>query len=229
MEISKGTSLTELDYVAYKVGSSNVFANVEAIHAKSPNADLHTGSIVEETTRKSGASSIISLISRDLMDLNRPRGRFNYPAVDEYRSVINEILVQKNLIDPSSKLKQPFLHISLHGMQNDWKRDLEIGTGYGHYCSTSVKNWFVNKVSEVTENYGVDDLFPGYTFRSVLRDGDLYTATDFIGFGPHYHAIQLEVSRAWRENYPEFLTSFLLNLVVTFQEEFAQQPSPIID
>jgi N-formylglutamate amidohydrolase len=228
-EIRKVKGLTELEYIAYKIGNPDAFANVEAIHAKSPNADLHTGNIAEETARQSGASLILSLISRDQMDLNRPRGRFNYPAVDEYRSIINEILVQKNLTDYNNKLKQPFLHISLHGMQNDWERDLEIGTGYGHYCSPSVKNWFVKKVAAVTDNYGVDDLFPGYTFRSVLRDGDLYSATDFIGFGPHYHAIQLEVSRTWRENHPEFLAAFLSNLVSTFQKEVVHQPSPIID
>lgn len=228
-EIRKAEDLSELNYIAYKSGKSHLFANIEAIHAKSPNADLHTGNIVEEVAHLSGASVIRSLISRDVMDLNRPRGRFNYSAVDEYRSTISKILLQKQIVDHNHKLTQPFLHISLHGMQDEWQRDLEIGTGYGHYCSPKVKRWFVNKVSEATNNYGVDDLFPGYTFRSVLRDGDLYSATDFIGFGPNYQAIQLEVSREWRENHSEFLTSFLANVISAFQEEFVKQPSIIVE
>ena len=223
----KGTALTELEYIAFDHGKQDIFVNIEAIHAESPNADLYTGNIVQEVARQTGASLILSRISRDVMDLNRPRGRFNYPAVDEYRATIGDILTNQGLLDQTHKLKQPFLHLSLHGMQDEWKRDLEIGTGYGHYCAPAVKNWFVGQVAEVTKSYGVDDLFPGYTFRSVLRDGDLYSATDFIGFGPNYHAIQLEVSRQWRADHPDFLTTFLVSTIQAFQKVFAKNPSMV--
>lgn len=221
----KVLTLTELEYIAYKYGNPKVFANVEAIHAESPNADLHTGNIVQEVAGQSGASLILSRISRDIMDLNRPRGRFNYPAVDEYRSAITTVLSKQGFLNAEHKLKLPYLHLSLHGMQDEWKRDLEIGTGYGHYCSAAVKAWFINKVAAVTDSYGVDDLFPGYTFRSVLRDGDLYSATDFIGFGSNYHSIQLEVSRHWREKHSDFLVAFLANAIIAFQETFVKHHS----
>lgn len=224
-----GHSLNELEYIAFHSGSKDVLANVEAIHAENPSADLHTGSIVKKVSKQTGASIILSRISREIMDLNRPRGGINYPAVDQYRNTIAGILDDRNLLNESLKLNLPFLHISLHGMQDEWNRDLEIGTGYGHYCSKEVKAWFVNQVDKVTNNYGVDDIFPGYTFRSVLRDGDLYSSTDFTGFGANYHAIQLEVSRYWREHYPLFLTRFLTDVVLSFHGQFVHNPAIMVD
>lgn len=224
----KGNSLTELDFIAYESGTPYIPASIEAVHAESPNADLHTGAIARQVANRTGASAILSRVSRDVMDLNRPRGRFNYPAVDQYRQTIRQILQKQGLLNEAYKLEAPFLHISLHGMQDCWNRDLEIGTGYGHYCAPAIKQWFVQQVAAVTHHYGVDDIFPGYTFRSVLRDGDLYSATDFMGFGENYHAIQLEVSRSWREHHSGFLVAFLGDTIQAFQQQFAASPSIMV-
>lgn len=221
-------SLVESTFVAFDIGNPDILSGIEAIHAEGPSADLYTGAITEQITGETGASSILSRVSREVMDLNRPRGRFNYPAVDQYREAYTKLFLQQGLLDACWKLKQPFLVLSLHGMQNEWKRDLEIGTGYGHYCSSAVKQWFVNQVANVTDSYGVDDIFPGYTFRSVLRDGDLYSGTAFTGFGPNLQTIQLEVSREWREIHQPYLVQFLKQVLTEFQQHFGGHTSTTV-
>ena len=212
--------IKEYRYVTYNPGLSEVPVHIDAVHAQGPNADLYTGEQALKIAASTGASYIIGNVSRNVMDLNRPRNLNNYPAIDEYREAFTDILETKGLLDEYNKLKQPFLHLSIHGMQDSWSRDVEIGTGYGHYCSPDVKDWMVKHTEAVTANYGVDDIFPGYTFRSVLREGDVYGATGFMGFGRKMNSVQIEISKSWRANYQDTLVRFFNALIEDFKHKF---------
>lgn len=212
--------MKKVEYVDFEIGDPQTRAHVDAIHSQNPNGEYFTGELAQKVSGGTGASWLKSMISRDVMDLNRPRGRFNYPAIDEYRDVLSEIWEQKGFSDELGLLRLPVLHLSFHGMQNDWGKDLEIGTGYGHYCDPSVKQWFTDEIKKLSQNVGIDDIFPGYTFRSVLRDGDVYGSTSFLGYGPCLNAFQIEISREFREKNGQQLIDFFIQLIQDFQKNF---------
>ncbi len=203
-------------FLQFNYGEDENVAHVEAVHPIHPKGEFFTGNLVNGISRNIGASSLESVISRDQMDLNRPRNSDNYPAVDEYREVLHRILARKNLLNEKGWLKTPFLHLSFHGMQDYWDRDFEIGTGYGNYCLPEVKSWFIQQLKQISRNFGVDDIFPGFTFRSILRDGDVYGSTSFLGFGPYMNTIQVEISHHWRRHYSETLVEFFTELIKNF-------------
>ncbi len=210
------------DFVHYSIGSKNAFVHVEAIHNKNPGGEFFTGELADKLAAKTGASFLQSSVSRDLMDLNRPRSPLNYPAIDEYRSALGQIFSRKGFTNEQGVLSVPVLHLSFHGMRNIWGRNLEVGTGYGNYCDPGIKKWLINKVNGLTLNVGIDDIFPGYTLKSVLRQGDIYGSSSFTGFGDKVNTIQIEISRDWRRNYKETLVEFFSELILDFQQSFAE-------
>jgi len=213
-------------FIHYDYGSSSSRVHVDAVHTQNPGGEFFTGEMAEHLTRETGASCLISRISRQDMDLNRPRSEANYPAVNEYRKAMHQILNAKGLLNEQGGIIQPFLHLSFHGMRDDWGRDIEIGTGYGHYCNPDVKTWFSRKIGTFTENWGIDDIFPGYTFRSVLRDGDSYGATGFTGFGSCFNTLQVEISKDLRNHHQQPLIAFFARLISAFQAQFVEAPWP---
>lgn len=213
-------------YIYYGAGVPGIKVLAEALHAKRPAADLYTGELVQAIYERGATAGIISDVSRVSMDLNRPRSNKNQPAVDEYRRTIQQIFEGYGMLDFYGRLTKPFLQISLHGMQDEWMRDIEIGTGYGHYCNPGVKKWVQHFLNETGLNYGVDDIFPGYTFRSVLREGDIYGQTSFMGFGPNFHTIQIEISQYLRTHHFPWLVDLFCDLIKQFEEDW-QEHDPV--
>lgn len=215
----------QAQYLHYHPGSPDTKILTEALHAKGPGADLYTGKLVQAIHESNKTAAIVSNVSRETMDLNRPRTCSNQPAVDEYRQVISQMFEDRGMLDEYGRLQAPFLQISIHGMQDEWKRDVEIGTGYGHYCSPVVKQWLINFFNGTGLNFGMDDLFPGYTFRSVLREGDMYGQTSFMGFGPYFQTVQIEISQHLRTHYFQWLVETFTGLIQEFEETFPDAQS----
>lgn len=205
-------------FVNYSIGSPGVSTHVEAVHTKNPGGEFFTGELANKLAEKTGASFLNSSVSRQLMDLNRPRDTLNYPAVDEYRQTLTDIFEQKSFTDGRGFLTVPILHLSFHGMKNKWGRSLEVGTGYGNYCDPAIKRWLSGKIEGLTTNAGIDDIFPGYTLKSVLRQGDIDGSSSFKGFGKKMNTIQIEISRDWRKNNKNLLVQFFTELIIDFQQ-----------
>lgn len=218
--------MKQAQYIHYYPGPPNAKVLIEALHAKGPSADLYTGQLAKAIHEQCQTAVIVANVSREEMDLNRTRTLQNQPAIDEYRATIARMFEERGMLDQYGQLKGPFLQISLHGMQDEWMRDVEIGTGYGHYCSPEVKQWMQDFFDRTGLHYGMDDLFPGYTFRSVLREGDMYGQTRFMGFGPHFHTVQIEISQYLRAYHFQWLSETFAKLLGEFQARFVQTSFP---
>jgi len=130
-------------YIHYNLGHDSINGLIDAVHAQGPRADQFTGDIVSGVIERLNVSGIIATISRNEMDLNRPRNEVNAPAIDEYRATIKEIIQAKEIVDKEGKLTKNYLHIAIHGMRDDRGAEFEIGTRNGDSCSEEVLDWFL--------------------------------------------------------------------------------------
>lgn len=152
------------------------------------------------------------------MDINRPRNKKNAPAIDEYRELIKNILISKRILDDNGHLTKNYLHLAIHGMSNDRKTDFEIGTRYGNSCNGEVKTWFIMKLKKLSDNIGVDSIFPGNSSKSYHRNGD--ESNNYKGYGDKFHTIQIEINRDWREKRQKELIDFFSKILESFDNRF---------
>lgn len=204
-------------FLTYNLGEKKFSSHIDAVHAQRPNADKYTGEIVEGVFKKINASGIVSKISRDEMDMNRPRNQKNALAIDQYRETLRNILEFKDILDENGELNRNYLHIAIHGMRNR-ETEFEIGTSNGNSCSSEVSDWFKTNLLTLSENIGVNSNFPGVLSKiECHRNGDDFS---YLGYGDFFNTIQIEINRDWRENRQTDLINFFSKLIIDFNQIF---------
>lgn len=205
-------------YILYNIGNKDLKSHIDAVHAQSPNSDQFTGEIVKGVINKINASGIIGIVSRDIMDLNRPRSKKNAPAIDEYRSAINAIVGSKKILDVNSNLTRNYLHLAIHGMKNHHKNEFEIGTRSGNSCSEEIIKWFMESIQVISKKVSLNNIFKGDGSKVFHRRGDL--TSNYSGYGEKFNTIQIEINREWRENKQEELINYFSNVIQDFDIKF---------
>lgn len=205
-------------YILYNIGLDSINGHIDAVHAQGPRADQYTGDIVIGVIERLNVSGIIATISRNEMDLNRPRNNANAPAIDEYRTTIKEIIQAKKNFNKEGKLTKNYLHIAIHGMRDDRGAEFEIGTRNGESCSIEVLDWFLKRLNKLNQTYNVNNLFEGDPSKSFHRNGDLESG--YMGYGNKFHTIQVEINRQWRKNNQKELINFFSDTLAEFDKEF---------
>lgn len=216
MEFTEGT------YLKYSIGETNCQVLVDALHATAPNSDVKTGKLAMEVARRTKCHCIVSTISRDTMDLNRPPNGKNNPAIIELRRTVRDILWTNDLITSTNKLKAPVLQLSLHGMKDRSTHDIELGTVCGKSCSPEILKWAQMQVEEwsssvsggCTPRVSVNRELSGDISKSYNRCGD--SSNGFKGYGEGFNTIQIEIASWLRENHFEQLVQLVSNLVQRF-------------
>jgi N-formylglutamate amidohydrolase len=206
------------NYIKFHLGDKMVNCHIDAVHAQAPNSDQYTGEIVEAVINEIDCSGIISIISRTVMDINRPRDNRNAPAVDEYRNAIRQIIMSKEILGLDSKLLKNYLHLAIHGMRNDRGTDFEIGTRFGNSCSQEIEFWFIEELKQLSTNLGVNSKFPGDRSKSVHRNGD--PNGNYDGYGIKFNTIQIEINRTWRKTKQNELVDFFKKIIGDFDGDF---------
>lgn len=206
--------------IKFYLGSKNIYAHVDAVHACPTQSDKFTGEIVEGIVKEINCSAIIATVSRTEADINRPRNEKNREAIDEYRDAIKQILEHLYILDKDGKLSRPYLHLAIHGMKDDHNKDIEIGTRCGATCSENVKNWVLEEIKESFISVGIDKNFRGNISKSVHRLGDLSSNQSYSGYGEKFNTIQLEFSLNLRKNRRKEIVKSLSDLIVKFCDEF---------
>lgn len=223
-----GIQFEKLDYVQFYKGNGKVFGQVDAQHAKPPQADLYTGQMVRRIVRKTGCAGVISTVSRTIADLNRKEDEQNKQAIEQYRKVIFEILQHLGILDQKKhRITKPYLHITVHGMKDDHYGPyaIEIGTYRGLSCSRLMKKWFRKtialKAKKILPNLKIrfDHYFDGDESITYHRQGDRAT---YNGYGYHFHTFQMELSRTLREKHSVEMTELLSQMLVAFQTEIVE-------
>ena len=223
-----GIQYEKLDYVQFYRGSGKVFCQVDAQHAKPPQADLYTGQLVRKIVRKTGCAGVISTVSRTIADLNRKEDGQNKRAIEQYRKVILEILQHLGILDQKKhRITKPYLHITIHGMKDDHYGPyaIEIGTYRGLSCSRQMKKWFREtialKAKEILPQLKIrsDQHFYGDESITYHRQGD---GAAYNGYGYHFHTFQMELSRTLREKHTVEMTELLSQVLGAFQTEIVE-------
>jgi hypothetical protein len=205
-------------YISYNIGRKSLNSLIDAVHAAPPNSDINTGKIVKSIITKIDASGIVAIISRNIMDLNRPINLNNRPGILEYRDTIRKILISKDLILKSNCLKRRFLHIAIHGMDKTRQTDFEIGTRMGESCSYDIRDWFCDNLKTISTNIGIDNIFPGDTSKAFHRNGD--PENGYIGYSQNFNTIQFEIGYFWRNQKIDLIVDFLCNVISSFDYKF---------
>lgn len=213
-------NFTNKKFIKFYMGSKKIRSHIDALHACPPKADEFTGDIVEGVVNKINCSGIIAIVSRTIVDLNRPRNSNNEEAIDEYRQTIREILGHIGNLDGNGKLSRPYLHLAIHGMKNKWNEDIEIGTQYSKTCSPEVKEWFDSEIKKNFKRIQIDVRFCGDSSKSVHRCGDQTKDFNYLGYGNNFNTFQIEISRTLRENYQKKLINKFSDIVNHFNEKF---------
>lgn len=207
-------------FVKFYLGSKNIYAHVDAVHAYPPQSDKYTREIVEGIVNETNCSAIIATVSRKKADINRPRNEKNSEAIDEYRDAIRQILEHLNILDENDKLSRSYLHLAIHGMKDKYNKDIEIGTRNGITCSENVKDWVLEELKKSVTSVGIDKIFRGDVSKSVHRLGDLISNQNYSGYGDNFNTIQLEFSLNLRQNHRREAIKILSNLILKFYEKF---------
>jgi hypothetical protein len=208
--------MISLKYISYNLGNPTFSCHIDAVHAASPDADLYTGKIAQSVINSIDASGIIGIISRREMDINRPRSKENAPAIDEFRGVVRLILDSKKIIGENGLLLRNYLHLAIHGMNDDRKIDFAVGTRRGDSCSPEILNWFVGALKQLSNNVTVNTILQGDQSKSFHRHGD--PDTGYTGYGEKFNTIQLEISREWRKNGQKQLVLFFADIISQFDK-----------
>lgn len=214
------TSFAEWEYVKFRPGDRRKRAHIDAVHAASPKADRYTGEIADDIAAKASCSVIIAIVSRRVADLNRPPDKSNWEAIKEYRQAIRLILGHIRILDDSDKLKRPYLHLAVHGMADRRDSDVGIGTRHGVTCSSSVRNWLIDRIRSDVKRSQVDGRFPGDPSKSFHRHGDEVSGLGYPGYGNNFNTFQIEISRTLRKNHREELTDMFADMIVDFNDKF---------
>jgi len=215
-------NFTTKKFIKFYLGSKNIYAHVDAVHTCPPKHDKSTGEIVEGIVKEISCSAIIGTVSRTEADINRPRNEKNREVIDEYRDTIRQILEHIDILDKDGKLSRPYLHLAIHGIQDDYNKDIEIGTRYGATCSKSVKDWVLEEINKSLTSFGIDNTFPGDPSKSVHRSGDLKNNQNYPGYGENFNTIQVELSLNLRQNHRREVIKILSDLIIKFCNFFRQ-------
>ena len=213
-------NFTSKKFIKFYMGSKKIRSHIDAVHACPPKADEFTGDIVEGVVNKINCSGIIAIVSRTIVDLNRPRNSNNEEGIDEYRQTIREILGHIGNLDGNGKLSRPHLHLALHGMKDKWNVDIEIGTQHGKTCSPEVKEWFVSEIKKHFRRVQIDGRFPGDSSKPVHRCGDQASDLNYLGYGNNFNTFQVEISRMLREKNQKELIDIFSNIILKYNSEF---------
>lgn len=205
-------------YLIYSTGNPAYSSHIDAVHAASPSSDQYTGEIVLSVIKLIDASGIIATVSREEMDINRPRSQENAPAIDEFRAAIRAILDSKEIVDEQGQLNRHYLHLAIHGMTDDHKADFIVGTRFGVSCSPDVEAWFLNELVKLSKALKVNRIFPGDSSKPYHRHGD--PDSGYAGYGERFHTIQIEISRKWRKNGQKQLANFFKTIITQFDRQF---------
>lgn len=220
----------EREFVTYYPARSVLRAHVDAVHAKSPGADTHTGEIARQVAARTGCACVVARVSRREVDLNRvpsPADPLSVEAMREYRDTVRDILRScGNLEAGTGRAAAPHLHLAVHGMDDRYygPHAVEVGTRYGLACSAAVSSWLLRKFRYLAAGWlppgtevVLDRRFPGDRAALLHREDDTLLGR---GFGPNYHFVQLEISRTLREEYRDGLVEVLSAVVKDFGKAF---------
>ncbi len=151
-----------------------------APHAASPDADLHTGPIVEEAALTSRSYAVIGKVSREFLDLNRIQS-----AQSEFRKSIESFIAEDGI---------RYL-LDIHGKKEP---GVDIGTAAGQTCSDSTTELVRSRLVKdftVKVNNEYKGLKPGSIVTSYNRknaEGDFVVETIQIEFGHEERQFQRE-------------------------------------
>lgn len=209
------------NFLKFYLGDPGIRTHLDALHACPPDADEHTGEIVEGVINKINCSGIIAIVSRRRIDLNRPRNENNRDAVDEYRRTVREILQNTHPLEENGKLLKPYLHLDIHGMWDTEQNDeIEIGTLHGKACSAEVKQWLVAEMQKHFKQIQIDGRFSGDPSKAVLRCGDFTGGANYPGFGENFNTFQIEINRSLRKKHRNKLIKIFSDLIIQFNGKF---------
>ena len=225
-EIDCPFTISEKEFVYFSAGDSTPVI-IDAPHASGPPAyaDEFTGNIADYVSCKTGAGQIVSLIPRNLADLNRKidyRNGISVSAHRQHRDALYNILFRKDLLDSSSDVRKPLLYISLHGMTGYslprlGKVDIEIGTRHGMLCNYDTASWVKHNLQyKLKRHVVIDKKFVGDPCLCAHIHGE-GPHKQYRGYGLNIHLIQLEISRDLRFNKLKEVCSALIDIVRLFR------------
>lgn len=193
-------------FVRYKAIASN--CQVDCFHNVSPGKELYVREIVERISDKLGCSCVVSLVSRDVADLNREISLRNRGAVVEYHEIL-----KKNFLNRKNP-KKPYLLIVVHGMKDRNHKDIEIGTGNGVLADARILDWFVSEMKTEFSEFRVvvDEEFSGEKSLRQHRIGN----EEFNGLGNGLNIFQVELSYSVRENFRDRIVEGIVRVLSGF-------------
>ncbi|MBF0236660.1 MAG: class II glutamine amidotransferase [SAR324 cluster bacterium] len=217
-----------LNFIKYRPAPSPSEVLIDAVHAAKPNSEMFTGEIVGNVSQKTGCNSIIATVSRNIADLNRSMDGTNQDAMGEYRNGILDFLRKSTLLDEKQKLTRPFLHIGVHGCNDQHPYDIEIGTCHGRSCSPEIEQWLKNTIEVWSKTLqtrinrkirlGVNKVYYGDPSIAFHRNGD--NSSHYQGFGENFNTVQIEFARWLRKDYRSEIIDVLSELVDDFSITF---------
>jgi len=151
-----------------------------APHATSPDADLHTGSIVEEAALTSRSYAVIGKVSKEFLDLTKIRS-----AKSEFRKGIETFIAEDGII-------------YVLDIRGKMEPGVEIRTAVGQTSSPSttelvrsrlVKDFTV-RVNDDYKELETGDVVPSYNSKDAK--GDFVVETIEIEFGQDERQLQRE-------------------------------------
>lgn len=226
----------QLHYIKYQLGEHIPHVLIDAVHAASPAGDAFTGDIAAQVSEVVGCHCIIATVSRKIADLNRSPSPRSRNAVQEYRQTIHTILEASNLLTPPGTLRQPFLHMAIHGMEDRDDKDIELGTVHGRSCTPLVRDWVYAECKRWACSSLVLPRQPIIVIDEELS-GDPSIAhhahgepkTGYPGYGDKFNTIQIEIAHWLRVDYQPEIVELLATLAGDFGKETQRQDMPLVD
>ena len=180
----------EKKFVRFLNNKSNIL--LDAPHAQPPGREFYTDEIAEKVATENESNCIISKISRTKADLNRSID-YNLPYQQEARTEYIKVL--KKLYENRKHKDKPYLHLTIHGMKDDYEADIEIGTVFDRVCSPQIRRQFVKAFRE---NLLSEGLNPVIKVNNIFYGDSSLTE---IKIDDNYNIIQIEFSKTLRQNY----------------------------
>jgi len=151
-----------------------------APHTTSPDADLHTGTIVEEAALTSRSYAVIGKVSREFLDLNRIQS-----AQSEFRKSIEGFIAEDGIR----------YILDIHGKKEP---GVNIGIAEGQTCSDSTTELVKSRLSKdftvkVNSEYKDDEpgsIVTGYNRKDA--EGNFVVETIQVEFGHEERQFQRE-------------------------------------
>jgi hypothetical protein len=223
-------SFIRKNYVKFRGGAENPYVLLDALHAapESERREFFTDEIADSVSSRTGCHCIIATVPREVADLNQCPYRRNWEATQEYRGTIRDLLLESEALDENSRLRFPFLHLSLHGMRNRPNKDVELGTYFGKSCSDQHLQWLLDhfrkwakdlsngqQEPEIVDN-DPNDVLWGHPVISTHRRGD--ERSGYAGYGPKYNTVQIELAHWLRNEHKKEIIELLTRVAEEFRE-----------